>query len=349
MNDRPPLLFISHLTNDSQLAEAIQNTITNRLVGQLRVEDSFSFLGGRSGIVAENVDLIQALKDANAVLILHTNTEADWSEPLWECGVALNPEVPTKFIIFEFVGKSDFEFLDLFRVNIHQKAEIKYFVSQLLTDENFLPGLHRALTPYLRPESATITDIASELYDTIQSYIPQDRSIRKDPRYPYFSLRIPAEAVSKIKQINKDPIAEQKVPTILLDNANITLENRALNHFNYTAGRVQDGILFSLVYENWRKGADDSNKQTKVEDVEDMEIEKAEPHESTFPGWLTGLSLGIWRSIQLQNPRPISKAPLQSLSDNRWYHLLVTSIETLQSNDVVIEILMILAEAPVTA
>lgn len=358
MNDRPPppLLFISHLDTDtdSKLAEAIQNIISTRLMDQLRVEHSSNFLGGRTSISDENVDLVQTLKDANAVIILHTDIDADWSEPIWECGVAFDPEVATKFIVFEFASQSNFfNFIDLFglnihlfRVNIQRKDGIKNFVSHLLTDKNFLPGLNRAVAPYVTSESPAIINIASELYATIQNYIPQDRSIRKDSRYPYFRLRIPAEAVAKIDEINEDQIAEQEVAKILIKKANITMEHKALIHFNYNAGIPQGGLMFSLVYKNWLKGADDSNRWTKVEDIE---VERADNNKITFPGWLNGLSLGIWRSIQLQIPRPISKTPLQSLSDNKWYHLLVTSIETLQSNDVVIEILMILAEAPATA
>ena len=57
--------------------------------------------------------------------------------------------------------------------------------------------------------------------------------------------------------------------------------------------------------------------------------------------WLTGLALGIWRGIRKTQPQPISKAPLQSVSDNFWYHMLVISITDIPDGASEVSILML--------
>jgi hypothetical protein len=84
-----PVLFISHLTEDRQVADVLTHFVRAHSGGLVQVFQTSTDIAqsGRH----QRQHLMQALWDAIVIILVYTDSTKDWSYCIWECGVAAQP------------------------------------------------------------------------------------------------------------------------------------------------------------------------------------------------------------------------------------------------------------------
>ena len=173
-SDQRPLLFISHRHADKAIADVFRNFVNTYSGGRINIFQS-SAVGYSTSVGSDlNHELSDKLKAATVLILLYTSKAEDWSYCMWECGVALDPSVPTNIIVFEFAGHSPAPFSDLVRVNARDLTSVHGFTQQLLTSPNFFPELTGAVAPHFTKTGEEVKNAAQDLYYKLQDASPPD-------------------------------------------------------------------------------------------------------------------------------------------------------------------------------
>jgi hypothetical protein len=97
-----PLLFISHKHVDHEVATALADFIKDHTGAQVRIHVSSNpdYQGPAAGRVI-NQALRETLWQTEALILVYTSADQDWSYCLWECGVATNRGRPENIIVLQ--------------------------------------------------------------------------------------------------------------------------------------------------------------------------------------------------------------------------------------------------------
>jgi hypothetical protein len=136
------LLFISHKHVDHKIANVLGDFAKGQSLNLVKVHLSSdpNFEGPKIGKNL-NDQLKQALRNANAVILLYTSADQDWSYCMWECGVAIDPETEdTNILVFQCGSDVPGPFADQVRINVRRRDDILRFTQMFLTEPNFFPG-----------------------------------------------------------------------------------------------------------------------------------------------------------------------------------------------------------------
>jgi hypothetical protein len=167
-----------------------------------------------------NKQLWQTLWETDALLLVYTSNDEDWSYCMLECGVAQNPQSPnTTTVVLQCSDDVPKVFAADLRVNVRDFQHIKRFTQQLMTDEKFFRS-RGALAPNIQP--STLETDAKELYEKLDAVLPKgmdDRRVQQWSAWPYLRIEVPIsemESVGKAeerarKAISKEVITEQGV------------------------------------------------------------------------------------------------------------------------------------------
>src|SRR5947209_8089255 len=166
-------VFISHKHTDHTIARVIAQFVTDKSRGDISVHLSSDadFEGPRFG-PGLNAQLRQTLWTTDALLLIYTSDDQDWSYCMWECGLAQHPQSPdTNIIIFQCSDDVPKPFADDLRMDARNLEHIKRFTNQFYTDPNFFPRRGAALAPNIKP--TTIETDAKDLFDKLYEVLPK--------------------------------------------------------------------------------------------------------------------------------------------------------------------------------
>jgi hypothetical protein len=198
-----PLLFISHKHADSQIASKLANFI--RFSSQNRVKVYLSsdpaYIHPEYGRSLNN-ELRNALGEANAVILIFTSEDQDWSYCMWECGVATDPKTqPTNIYVFQCGDGIPKPFADIVHINAREPNDIRRFTNFLLRDEKFFPTWGQAIAPDI--EKQDCDTLADKLFQDLREVIPEGQSEKWSP-WPYLSIALAQEQVTLIERANAE-------------------------------------------------------------------------------------------------------------------------------------------------
>src|SRR5262245_18447066 len=98
-----PLIFISHKHADSAIASVISSFLREKTLGKIDVfqssDNRFQWPKFGDNI---NEELRKTLWNADALILVYTSADNDWSYCMYECGIATHPGSPdTRVIVFQ--------------------------------------------------------------------------------------------------------------------------------------------------------------------------------------------------------------------------------------------------------
>jgi hypothetical protein len=204
-----PLLFISHRTADKAIADVVRDFVTTRSSGNVDVfqTSSWEAHGPRIGGNV-NRELRQALWQADALILIYTRQEGDWSYCMWECGVATEPQSDDKnVIVFQCGRELPRVFADQVAVDVRNDGKVRTFVNQFLTSANFFPHQQRALTGF-QPNDTNVDRAAREFFEALTRVIPGEGDTEEWPALPYLQLEVSADDALRIRD---EPQSERRL------------------------------------------------------------------------------------------------------------------------------------------
>jgi hypothetical protein len=87
-----------------------------------------------------NQQLIKALRQTDALIVVYTSGTNDWSYVMYECGVATDESGDvTNTYVFQCMNEVPVVFTDTFMVNVRKREELKRFCRQLFKSSDFFP------------------------------------------------------------------------------------------------------------------------------------------------------------------------------------------------------------------
>lgn len=205
--EKNPLAFISHKHADKAIAAVVANFIRVRTLGDVDVylSSDWSFEGPRFGSDLSK-ELRAALWRSNALILVYTSADQDWSFCMWECGTATHPESPdTNVVVFQCGRDVPTPFASDLRVDVRNIEHLRRFTKQLMTDPNFFPGHGRAIAPNC--PAATLEEAAQELFVKFKEVLPEDVQAEEWPAWPFLRVELPKQQVEELE----DAIADDRV------------------------------------------------------------------------------------------------------------------------------------------
>jgi hypothetical protein len=202
--DNEPSLFISHKHADKQIAKVLADFIGERGVGKIKVHLSSSphFQGPIFG-PSLNAQLRQALWKTEALILVYTSEEQDWSYCMWECGMAMHPESPnTNLIVIQCGNDVPAPFKDVLRVNPRNKDDIKRFVKQLLCQEGLFK--HGSILPEL--DVNYLDNYVTDLHRRLEDVLPKldDGQVEEWPAWPSLCVELPSIQTDKFVEATEN-------------------------------------------------------------------------------------------------------------------------------------------------
>ena len=321
VNDQPPddrpLLFISHRHADKDIADVFRKFINTYSGGRIRIFQS-SAVGYSTSVGSSlNQELSEKLKAANVLILLYTSKEEDWSYCMWECGVALEPSVPTKIIVFEFAGHSPAPFSDLVRVNARDRTSIHGFTQQLLTNPNFFPCSQAAIARHFSKNGEEVKNAADDLFQKLQAASPLDDYALPEEWnvWPFLGLEIQLQHQVEIcEQRYRDEMRSAELETDALSAIDLVQQ-----HAVVTAG---DNALWQLFGSMGHRVGMTLKELTYI-----WQSKKTEPQLE----WLEVLCLQIAEATQEQW-MALKWAPIEGV-DNNCYIPVLTCVRKIPSQD----------------
>jgi hypothetical protein len=215
-------LFISHKHSDHTIARVIGQFVLDKGRGdvQIHLSSEASFDGPRFG-PGLNEQLRRTLWETDALILVYTSDDQDWSYCMWECGLAQHPQSPdTNIIVFQCSDDVPKPFSADLRVDARNPEHLKRFAKQLMTDPKFFPRRAAALAPNIQP--TTLESDAKELFDKLYEVLPrpdETRRVQQWPAWPYLRIELPITEVEKVERaeekdrraVARDVVAEQGV------------------------------------------------------------------------------------------------------------------------------------------
>lgn len=229
-------LFISHKHSDHTIARVVAQFITDKGRGDVSVflSSDSAFAGPRFG-PGLNEQLRKTLWDTDALILVYTSDDQDWSYCMWEYGVAQLPQSSdTNIIVFQCSDDVPKLFAADLRVDARNAEHLKRFTKQLMTDEKFFPRRGAALAPNIQP--STLANDAQELYDKLNQVLPKspdDRRVQQWAAWPYLRIEVP---IAEIERIRKADERERRNLSreVVREHGVVVEEARAANLFGLT-------------------------------------------------------------------------------------------------------------------
>lgn len=195
-----PLIFISHKHADHAIATAIRNFINEQSKGTIRVFQSSDATAVGPKVAADlTTELQSALWAAKAVILVYTTEDKDWGYCMWECGVATKPgSPPTRIIVFHAEHVPGV-YSGQLCVDARTKQGIAPFVTQFMTQTDFLPGTTEPITGF-HADSTYVKDAIAKLHLDLSAVLPQG-DVEEWPAHPCVRIEISASTVEALKKL----------------------------------------------------------------------------------------------------------------------------------------------------
>ena len=229
---KQPLLFISHKHDDTKIAEEIAKFVRHVSGGGVDVFLSSNprFEGPRVGKEL-NVQLKEALWRAGVVILVYTSQDKDWSWCMWECGLAEDRQSPdTKVVVLQCLSDKPEVFKGTVSVLAWDQENIEKFVNRF-RDEDFFPGLGKAVTGLSQPE---LIEAAKDLHENLINAIPREPPENWDA-WPFLRIQLAREVVDELKATaSEERVA--KTRDELIEKATVVLSSSGSSQLFGRAG-----------------------------------------------------------------------------------------------------------------
>lgn len=250
-----PLIFISHSHEDSAVAATIAQFIEGRLYDRVEVFSSSDYRFGGPKVGANVLsELRAALWRADAVILVYTSEERDWSFCLWECGVTSTPQgtplSPDATIVVFQCGRAPVPtpFNDDMHVNVRNIDQLRRFTRELLTSPTFLPTLGGAV---VSPQKAPVEEAAQELSKRLGEVLPRDPQDDEWSAWPFMRIELPAPQVERLKEAADAEDAVLSHEIVEEHAVVIKSDDQAARLFKLV--RIGEGEKFSSILGRWKK------------------------------------------------------------------------------------------------
>jgi hypothetical protein len=271
--------------------------ITTRSSGNVDVYQTSSS-GAQGPRIGGNVnrELRNALLRADALILVYTRQEGDWSYCMWECGVATDPaSEDTHVIVFQCGDDLPRVFADQVAVDARDQIQVRRFAAQFLTGTDFFPDQRQPLTGF-QPNDLNVERAAQALFEELEGVLPDEpHGVEEWPALPYLQIEIGGEVVQRIQSEQQPDNRTEMARSALLDAP-------------IAGGDTQAARLFGM------PTLPGSEPLRKLLDV----WTGAYPDQE--PDWLTSLAEQVTRAVQWQFPA-VRWSVMRSTDqrDQTWY------------------------------
>ncbi len=293
------IIFISHRHADKNIAKVINNHLQDWGIPPNNIYQSSSAIGGGPRVgdpLAQ--DLKEALYRANAVILIYTFTDQDWSYCMYECGIATDPQSPnTRIVVFQTTNDRPKVFKDQILVTITEN-DILRFTTQFHKHEGFIPN-QPALAPQIAEE--IIKQRSKRLYNNLYDAIPH-RSAEERYRWDFFTLRLDSESLTKINHQQSQDI---KIKIIQEESEVIKHFGQALEHFGFD--RYATNLKLNSLISQWNKI---TSKRTNIPKT-----------------WIQGLCEEMLRAIESIPAEPTWELMKSNVYPDWWFYPIVNHVK----------------------
>jgi hypothetical protein len=192
-----PKLFISHKHSDARIARVLAEWIRQKSNACVLIHLSSDpeFEGPRTG-KSLNEQLIRALWQTDAFILVYTSADEDWSYCMWECGIATDRLSPdTSIRVLQCGEDVPPPFADKVRIKASRLGDIKKFAIEFLRTPDFFPD-RPALAPNLR--DSDIETYAVQLHADLVAVSPNEPTLEW-AAWPYLRVQLPLEGLEAIQ------------------------------------------------------------------------------------------------------------------------------------------------------
>jgi hypothetical protein len=300
-----PLIFISHKHSDRAIATVVRSFITEQTRSKVPVFQSSDPTAMTPGVGRTlNVALRKALWDAGAVILIYTAPDQDWGYCMWECGVALLPESPdTRIILFQCGDTAPSLFDGQLGIDARNKTSVETFVTQFMTDVDFLPRAAEALTGYHKA-AKEVQQAANKLFDDLQAVLPEG-PVAEWPAHPYLQLQLPngsAKAIADAPVEDRQAVARK---VVLADT--IVTESDKYCHALFGMAEFDRRLTLQNLYDTWRAA-----------------------YPKSPDAWIDGLADQLGRAAQWQFPT-LKWTAMPTVGEGRLYAAVLTRVRKIPS------------------
>jgi hypothetical protein len=306
-----PVLFISHKHVDRAIADALRTFVMANTAAGVQVYQSSSWqaAGPRAGKDLHE-QLKNALWDAHAFILIHTDSGLDWSYCVFEYGLANAANSPSTNSVFLQCSHDPDDVPSLFAgqvvVNARELESIKKFARDLLTHGDFFANNGGPITHHA-PDSLMVEQAAEELYRNLAPLLPP-KDAKGWPAYPSLQLQLEREHVDAIAtglegvvkgrppttaELRDVPAPRQELFALIQVQSRLTdYDKHAPSLFKST--RFERGAKLETLVEAWRAHAD--RKASSSRWVESLCWQISEVARDEFPPFTWTLMQGADKS-----------------------------------------------------
>ena len=197
-----------------------------------------------------NKQLRETLWETDALLLVYTSNDLDWSYCMLECGIAQNPDSPdTTIVVLQCSDDVPNVFAADLRVDVRNLEHVKRFTKQLMTDAKFFRS-RGSLAPNIH--SSTLEGDAKELHEKLNAVLPKgaDDWLVKWATWPYLQIEVP---ISGMEQVRKaDEKARKAVSKEVVTEHGVVVDaQNAAELFGLTD--IAPRQMFRELFEIWRE------------------------------------------------------------------------------------------------
>lgn len=302
-----PLIFISHKHSDRAIANVVRSFITEQSSGKIRVFQSSDPSASGPRIARHlNTELRKALWEASAIILIYTTSDKDWGYCMWECGVATLPESPdTNVIVLQCSSSVPELFAGEVHVDARQSTSVEKFVRQFMTDPEFLPPGHGAITGYEKT-NPKIAAASTRLFNDLKAVLPEG-PIEEWPAHAYVQLQLAAAAAKRI--VDAAPEERHSIAQCTIRSEATVSDGDRVAKTLFGMAKFKDALTLDELFHVWR-----------------------DAHTEGSEAWLESLTDQIARAAQWQFP--ILKWAAMRCSNDRLYAPVVTRVRSIPSSGV---------------
>jgi hypothetical protein len=244
-----PLFFISHKHADADVAKVFADFVSTQSGGRVRVHlsSSWEYDGPRYGNL--NAELTKALWEAEALLLVYTQSDQDWSYCMYEWGVTQKSSPVTRTVLFQCADAVPAPLGNEVRYNARSDDDIRKFVNSFLTDTNFFPARAESVTEFL-PHSDQVKSASQKLRDDLRRLIRGDRGSKPVALWPYLRIELPLESIEAIKGAAEG--ASMDVTRAIMERSATLSASNARAAQIFGKADLNDGMPFFDLVTAWR-------------------------------------------------------------------------------------------------
>lgn len=248
-----PLIFISHKHTDNAIATVIAKFIKDRSLGNVDVylSSNWTFEGPRFGPNL-NEELMSALWKSDALILVYTSSDQDWSYCMWECGVAAQASSPeTRILVFQCGHDVPTPFSTGLRVDVRNPEHLRRFTKQLLTDPKFFPGRTEALAPHV--DKDLIEKAALELFDGLKGVLPDAPSVDEWPAWPFMRIELPKIQADNLEGVTGNRTERKKALNEIVKEHSVVVKSDGRCAQLFGLANLADKTKFKELLKVWQE------------------------------------------------------------------------------------------------